>query len=206
MSEGRSSTEENSCWVNMHNNVLQVYQRAGVGFGRTDKPNRALDGTPKDSIKRRKLRRGKQTVAEAEEEASGPRVRSRGAQRAIACCFAIKPSFLKELLKNVLRDLQGLLLVGFSEEDTQRVRQWFATMEAGFPVSSCTDQLLGGTLKEAVTNLDGSFRCIQGWEKPQEKVPRAAFFSGMSNNETMGLAQYWESTGSLYPCPPKLYR
>ena len=92
---------------------------------------------------------------------------------------------------------QGLLLVGFSEEDTEKVRKWFAAMEAGFPVSSCTEQMLGSSLEGAVTDRDGSFRCVSEWQQTKELVPRAAIFSGLSREETNGIAQYWESSGIL---------
>ena len=90
---------------------------------------------------------------------------------------------------------QGVLLVGFDAEDAAALRSWFASIEPGFPVSCCTDELLGAALEEAVTASDGTFRHVPEWQECKELVPRVAIFSGMSQEETEGMAEFWSTSG-----------
>ena len=90
---------------------------------------------------------------------------------------------------------QGVLLVGFGAEDAAALQTWFASIEPGFPVSCCSDELLGATLEEAVTASDGTFRHVLEWQECKELVPRVAIFSGMSQEETEGMAEFWSTSG-----------
>ncbi len=47
---------------------------------------------------------------------------------------------------------QGIFLVGFTRKDGDDVAAWFHTVEPGFPVSHCAEELMEGTLGEALYN------------------------------------------------------
>ena len=90
---------------------------------------------------------------------------------------------------------QGILLVGFNADDAAALQSWFVSIEPGFPVSCCSDELLGATLEKAVTASNGTFRYVPEWQACKELVPRVAIFSGMSQEETEGMAEFWITSG-----------
>ena len=96
--------------------------------------------------------------------------------------------------------MQGMLLIGFSEEYGEIVKKWMEQMEPGFPVSHCTAVMLDGTVQQAVGgSLLQDFRREQH-EHVDEVLPRLVLLSGMSGEEAVAIAQHWEEFTGQAPC------
>ena len=50
-------------------------------------------------------------------------------------------------------------------------------------------------MSEALIDERGHFRENPEWVQPKELVPHVAMFSGMNQEEYLGIVQYWETTG-----------
>lgn len=88
--------------------------------------------------------------------------------------------------------LQGMLLVGFSEEHGGAAKRWMQQMEPDFPVSHCTAAILEGTVQHAVTEAGTQQFRREEHEQINEILPRLILLSGMSGEEAVAIAQHWE--------------
>ena len=91
-----------------------------------------------------------------------------------------------------------MLLIGFSRKDGEAVATWMQQMEAEFAVSYCTEDMLKGTVLDAVSQADAKTFRIESHTVIAEPLPRLVILSGMSGEETIAIAEHWEMfTGVL---------
>lgn len=93
--------------------------------------------------------------------------------------------------------LQGVLLVGFSAADAATVQSWFGGIEEGLKVACCQEKLLDRTMDDIFSAPHGLLQNDGQWEQQIEPVPRAVIFSGMTQREMLGLAEFWSLSGDL---------
>lgn len=91
-----------------------------------------------------------------------------------------------------------MLLIGFSKKDGEAVAAWMEQMEAGFAVSHCTEDMLNGTVFDALRQGDADTFRVEGHTVIAEPLPRLVILSGVSGEETIAIAEHWEMfTGVL---------
>ncbi|CAL8464444.1 g3979 [Coccomyxa elongata] len=103
-------------------------------------------------------------------------------------------------LSSVAVGPRGMLLIGFSKKDGEAVATWMQQMEAGFAVSHCTEDMLKGTVLDALSEGDANEFRIESHTVIAEPLPRLVILSGMSGEETIAIAEHWEMfTGTSPP-------
>jgi hypothetical protein len=98
-----------------------------------------------------------------------------------------------------IHNMQGVLLVGFTEEEAHLVRGWFNSIEPALKIACCREDYLGRTMSEIFEGPDGLLWSECRWQAQKELVPRAAVFSGMTKDEMLGIVEFWSASGSPSP-------
>ena len=90
--------------------------------------------------------------------------------------------------------------MGFSAEDAESVWTWFAGIEEGLHIACCREDLLGRTMDDIFSAPFGLLQQQLEWQQQVEAVPRAVIFSGMTQREMLGIAEFWSLSGKLAGC------
>lgn len=93
-------------------------------------------------------------------------------------------------------DLQGVLLVGFTLRDSESVQTWFDGIEQGLKIACCQNQHLSRSMDDIFSSPHGLLQHDCLWEEQIEPVPRAVIFSGMTQKEMLGIAEFWSLSGT----------
>ena len=88
-----------------------------------------------------------------------------------------------------------MLLVGFTSQDAESVQIWFNEIEQGLKVACCQNNHLSRSMDDIFSAPHGLLQNDCSWEQQIEPVPRAIIFSGMTQKEMLGIAEFWSLSG-----------